>query len=166
MPHSKPRRRKWYRRYYSGVYVIMGHHPEPKWFTPYEVVLYVGKSTQHPLEKRITQHRRGSSQYDKPPAPWSDLYTRHYWAKRGKMFTLTLAFREFWQIQRLHPIANDKMNRHNPRHIPIWRMRELRALRDQGVRPKRLADRTQAEMGVHVKDGKIVGHYGPGWKVS
>lgn len=166
MTRKCPARRKWYRRYYSGVYVIMGHHPEPKWWTPGEVVLYVGKSTQYPLEKRIQQHRRGSTEYGKPPAPWSDLYIRHYWAKRGKMFPLALTFREFWQIQRLRPIANDRMNRHNPKHIPIWRMRELRALRDQGVRPKRLTDRTRAEMGIRVRNGEIVERYGSGRKVS
>lgn len=100
---------------------------------------YVGKSRDG--QRRHRQHmgvKLPTDRYAAPGQPWNDLDPRRYvlW-RSAKVRAWRLALMEFLFIRLLLPVYNDKMNRANPRRIPIYEARRQRAARDAGlwVRP-------------------------------
>jgi hypothetical protein len=98
---------------------------------------YVGKSKVYSL--RWKQHLKGGGTYRSVAKEWADLDPMPIrLIPLPRLFTDTLPWvmtaLEALCIWVLLPVYNDKLNRHNPRRVPLAKQRVQRALRDTSPR--------------------------------
>ena len=118
----------------GGIYAYRTRKPSARFRIP--IVSYhwgyVGRTSS--FYHRHLQHTRGESRFGAVHVkPWTDLEPHCYRLPLPNWKWLHVVA-EALMIWALMPVYNDKLNRHNPRRIPIVVAIQQRARRDAGVK--------------------------------